>query len=406
MALSLISYPTDLEYIYNPSFYTLSSTNVNKNNFRYVAHLFVSRTGTTEDIFVQEFSFPPRPQNNYGVLSVNRVLQNYLLNDLSPAITTPATANGGVLIYKLYFGEQYSEVNTSGVTQYSGLTNVSGKIVLNALKNYEDSYNLNLYDGSYNSGTTAARYLTDWTGANLKRIDRNEYETLTVFASQPYQFDTLQIETFDFSGGTIGLFQIPFSGTEQYRFHVPVGTANLNYSSLNHYTSSPTSIMASNVYSYIISTLKSGVTINDQANYLIQTACTRYNPTRLCWKGRKGGWEYFTFKMYTRENINIKSTEWEKYLGYGSQVGDRGRSVLYSDSKTRLTITSDWITAAEADYLKDSLLNSHPYPDVYIIGSSGIKLPVILTDSSFEIKTLEQDRLISYTINLEYAYDK
>ena len=73
-----------------------------------------------------------------------------------------------------------------------------------------------------------------------------------------------------------------------------------------------------------------------------------------------------------------------------------------------MTINSNWITEDDSIWLEELLTS----PEVYVLGntdtlggaSTGYKLPIIITDTTYEVKTAIRDRLFNLVVNFKYAY--
>jgi hypothetical protein len=65
------------------------------------------------------------------------------------------------------------------------------------------------------------------------------------------------------------------------------------------------------------------------------------------------------------------------------------------------TINTDWITEADSVLIEKLIMST----DVYIVENSDTDFTegVLVTDSSFIKKTTANDKMIQYTINIEYA---
>ena len=89
---------------------------------------------------------------------------------------------------------------------------------------------------------------------------------------------------------------------------------------------------------------------------------------------------------------------------YSYTNSDRGKNTKNTSAVLKETINTDWISEADAVLLEGLLMSTN----VSIIETTGTNssrytVPVMVTDSSFVKKTVANDKLIQYTINIEYA---
>jgi len=116
-----------------------------------------------------------------------------------------------------------------------------------------------------------------------------------------------------------------------------------------------------------------------------------------------GGYDYFTFNKDKKRTVAINRTEYKQVLDIAYEFGDRGDVVLAQDVQYTFTLNSDWIS--EETYLwLEELVTS---PEVYIVTflDSKYKLdPIVITDTSYVIKTRLRDKIFNLTLNYKLAY--
>lgn len=143
--------------------------------------------------------------------------------------------------------------------------------------------------------------------------------------------------------------------------------------------------------------------------FKVDRTCSSYDKTRICFLNRRGGFDYFNFTLDNKKQIEIKRTEYQKELAWNYSIGDRGQSILSQDSTTKHTAVSNWISENESIWLEELLTS----PEVYVLGntsvlggaSTGYKLPIILTDSNYEVKTYMRNQVFNLTLNYRMAND-
>ena len=79
----------------------------------------------------------------------------------------------------------------------------------------------------------------------------------------------------------------------------------------------------------------------------------------------------------------------------------RGKKTRQTTAILKETLNTDWITEEDANLLEKLIMST----DVYIVENADTTYTegVMITDTSFVKKTSASDKLIQYTINIEYA---
>ena len=90
----------------------------------------------------------------------------------------------------------------------------------------------------------------------------------------------------------------------------------------------------------------------------------------------------------------------KKELNWDYKVGDREDYVLSQKATETFTISSDFLTDKVAEWLKELIVST----EVYIIDNSGQKFPIIINDTSYQVKTRLNDKIFSVVINYRMAY--
>ncbi len=138
------------------------------------------------------------------------------------------------------------------------------------------------------------------------------------------------------------------------------------------------------------------------ALYIVEP-CLLYENVRIVFLNRMGGYDYFTFNKDKKRTVAINRTEYKQVLDIAYEFGDRGDVVLAQDVQYTFTLNSDWIS--EETYLwLEELVTS---PEVYIVTflDSKYKLdPIVITDTSYVIKTRLRDKIFNLTLNYKLAY--
>ena len=136
-------------------------------------------------------------------------------------------------------------------------------------------------------------------------------------------------------------------------------------------------------------------------------SCKGYTMRRLAWRNSKGAYDYLNFELKSTDTIDITRNKYEKVIGifnkskYRYSNWDKGQAVRETSAIRKETLNTGYLDAEQASLVKECLLST----DVYVVQNvnTGITQSVIVTDSSYVKKTVANDKLIQYTVNIEYS---
>ena len=136
-------------------------------------------------------------------------------------------------------------------------------------------------------------------------------------------------------------------------------------------------------------------------------SCKGFKVRRLAWRNSVGGYDYFNFKLKSTQTTSINRDNYNSMIGtfnksrYRYNNTQRGKTTRQTTAILRETINTDYITEAQGVLIEKLLMST----DVQIVQNADTDFTegVIITDSSFVKKTSANDKLIQYTINIEYA---
>ena len=137
--------------------------------------------------------------------------------------------------------------------------------------------------------------------------------------------------------------------------------------------------------------------------YTVTDICSRYDITRLYYLSRSGRILYKQFSLASTERMTKKTSNVR--LGKGNVVSgimttnrwDREVHEVSNVTTYTSTLTSDWISEAQNEALQE-LFDS---PIVWQHDGTNY-IPVTITDTSFDFKKHNSDKLFNYTVNIEY----
>ena len=136
-------------------------------------------------------------------------------------------------------------------------------------------------------------------------------------------------------------------------------------------------------------------------------SCKGFKVRRLAWRNSVGCYDYFNFKMKSTQTLSVKRNNYNALIGtYNKSVWryndtQRGKTTRQTTASLKETLNTDWLSEPEARLIEKLIMST----DVYVIENADTEFTqgVLITDSSLVKKTVANDKLIQYTINIEYA---
>lgn len=236
-----------------------------------------------------------------------------------------------------------------------------------------------------------------------------EYETVSFIMKGPTG-SRGEVNIYDINGATISGFSYLVTGTQRYR------RADFGIGTMNIYNASGFDFTDPNV-GYVHFTMKSatGSVLSETIKWKIVDECTPYEKVRVAFLNRLGGFEYFTFTRDNKKSVSIKKSEYSKILPWDWEYGkpekraDRGSTIFAVEADETFTLNSNWIDEKEALWLEELMtspevyilefINGFPYNDI----RGAVRTPIIITNTSYEVKTALRDRIFNITINYKLA---
>lgn len=420
MAITVDSAPGPVQPVYQPFFFQVQSSNYTQPQFRFIFDVY--KNGS----FVERVKMPSKPGTNIAIFSPARILENYLSYDIYN-FSNDASQDNCVAQYQVQFGEEYGAVTAPPVV-YANLNSRSG-YTFNGTVQYMDYYQsiggstwtpyyLKMYSSYPNNG----KFLT--TAPTATTISTTDYGTISCFNFTVSDVSDIFVEratmirytTYQYSGGSVDtiMYYAANSGTAiDYKIlHFPAGPYNINTIPFAQLVTGKWPVINSETdYAYDITLFSStGPVLNvaiSETRYFEFEDCSKYENVRLQFLNRLGAWDYYNFRLVSRDFISTEKSTFKKNLPinyyYGLEVGNREKTVGNSTNIKTKKVTSNWITDDESAWLEELLTS----PEVYEIytDTSGNKhfLPVVVRTASQEIKKRINDQIFNYEIEYEYA---
>ena len=265
------------------------------------------------------------------------------------------------------------------------------------------------------------------TAGHLNYVQSTDYHTIgflngvTDFASDAYY---IGIKFYDSSGSVInspGGTAIEYiSNTNANGGANPDTEVNTNAERLIYFGCGPANLEAqsrntearpsgfSNWSFYTIQAYDSNATTVKSALYYFVNqdgSCKGFKVRRLAWRNSKGCYDYFNFKKKSTQTIEVSRNNYETMLGdfnntmYSYDNFGRGKKTRTTTAILKETLQTDWISEADAVLLESLIMSTN----VQIVENADTTytVPVMVSDKSFIKKTVANDKLIKYTINIE-----
>lgn len=286
---------------------------------------------------------------------------------------------------------------TTGTTFFSGYT-------FNGVLQYIDypSWNPTLYNALIPNGYSGSpvSFLTNQPRSGVyvrNQTDRGTASYMTNMTSSAGLVIVLIVH--NLTGGTSINFISNTGGTLNTETiqHIPAGPWNLNQAVGSDVINENTSYYTIQVNHFPFP----NYAFTEQLTYLMDQRCSKYQTVRLQFLNRLGGWDYVNFDMVSRKTINLtKRDTFKKNLNINAVVGDREKTLINIDGNYIYTVNSNWMNNNQSAWIEELFTSQN----VNIINSDGTSWPVNILSNSLEIQKTINQKMISYSFELESAY--
>jgi len=256
--------------------------------------------------------------------------------------------------------------------------------------------------------------------------DVGDYHTVGFLNNDAWDSDIerMYVEYYDSDGASLTTDYIsntstyggmsPTSSNEdsEYLLYFGCGAGNLEGQTVAMFGNAKPSAAGNTGWAYyrVWGTSSSGYAYPKTANYYFireDASCKGFKIRRLAWRNSLGCYDYFNFKKKSTQTIEVTRNNYNTIMGrfnaskwyYNNTM--RGKKTREVTAVLKETLNTDWLTEDQA-YLMEKLIMS---TDVYIVENEDTEFTqgVMITDSSIIKKTVANDKLIQYTIKIEYA---
>lgn len=400
MAITIISSPAaEVNPVYNPFFYEVSSTNTGQPNFQYIFQIFQGATPVGTPIAT--INLLPRPSTGYALLNPARILESRVSYGLGYQNITNLTQQFvNIQEYNIDYGESYGPLS-AGTAIYSGLNSSVG-FVMNAVVQYDQLPNWeNMYDGL--TTIPNAMFLTNQPRSGVYVREATDRGCVSFFDSEWDGGDrtySWRVKVYPNSGGT-HTYDFTATTLADDIYYVPTGPWNINNAGMgniidinndSHYTVDITS-------RHTIFFVPTAYT--ETLTYLIDHSCNKYVPQRVMWMNPYGGWDFFNFNLVSKETLNVSRNTYKQTLPYNYTIGARQTTVIEIDGTYNYELNSDWINDSTSTWLQEMVIS----PEIYLLDTLGNAYPVQMVEDSYYIQKSINDKLYNVSFNFTSSYE-
>ena len=412
---------------------------------KFVAEVYVSNTAIDPNTFTPIGIFKTTPNNaGVGIFDLRPVLETFVSPDnLGSTSGGGSTYKTSAVPHPIHLIDKYSR-NTNSMKHFfvrfkvEYATDSTASVgtpdndvdsllytMFNGVLQYDDVLTLSQGNYGYNLDTanfyplpSQAKFLSNAPTTQYARL--TDYGTFPFLNFVPYGDKVSSIDlTYYWDGGSSSETIDQTNANGGADTDTNNGTKNLLY-----FGGFPANLQnTSTVFAAAIVSGLTHYTIRSQdafgalgATYTINIICPNergYEGIRLTWINQWGVWDYYTFNMKSTRTVTTNRTSYTQLGGTWNESTFKisgykgGKKNFRVNSTEKIKLNTDFVTEAEGVWLEE-LINSN---EVYIVNGFSTDVsntitnkyiePVVLTTSSFVRKTIANDKLMQYTIELE-----
>ena len=419
---------------------------------KFIAEVHASNTAinlsTTTDIIG---TFKTTPNNaGVGIFDLRPILETFVSPDNEPYSKAPAVSeykgtpaltqmfpihlvdkyslsNNSIKYFAIQFKIEFAETADGTVLSPGDGVNINNSdnsiqyTMFNGVLQYDDVLTLDGNDYGYNLELFE---LTDSDSKFLSNAPTTQYARLTDYGTFPFlnfvpnstdKVTSITLKYYDSSDVQLGVDYV-------LNINANGGVAAVGKSNtmLNYFGGFPANLDG---WSTTWDTHKANISYytiqdgnGDSVLYRINIICPNergYEGIRLTWLNQWGTWDYYTFNKKSTRTLTTNRTSYTQLGGTWNESTFKiagykgGKKNFRVNSTEKIKLNTDFVTEAEGVWFEE-LINS---PEVYILNgfqddtantiTNKYVEPVVLTTSTFVKKTIANDRLMQYTIEIE-----
>ena len=402
MSVVILSQPETYSLAYNDNPYVFFSSNFSPTQRFEVS--VIPPTYPTDPVLSTVRVYPTRAITNGGAIQTNKAYYDpsrILQTQIAPNIAIPS-ANHDTLFacadmsydYRLFIREEIK--NAQGVFEYADSIITNLKTAWNGVRNTIDWLNFDYTD--YYNAVTGKKFLTD--APRTQYIDSDQSAFL-YFLSSATSIDSIALKSYD-SSGLLSAGVINISQVQKFN-RIAVGTYDIVNSDASTWSlGNPATFLNGATY-YTVRIEGTGVS-SESVTFNVNQTCSKYEPIRLHWLNRLGGFDSFNFNMKSMEETAITRASYKQEhhrfngTNYLYDSMSRGVTDYHVMTQDKLTVNTPFLTEAESVWMNDFASSPVVYQEVNneLVAMSG-KPKMIAKQTSLN------DKLMQYTFELDYS---
>ena len=427
MAITIQEKPYSATKVGQKLIYRVTSTNVANDGFKFVFKIYEGTTNLISTIYVQ-----PTPEATpQGVLDLSPILKHRMEAklDLDTAdVSVDFQENTyPYYLYKITVQEGYIvagvfTINATTLTEYHYLLPCSYSHMDGYKPNPDNRYGLDgstkLLMGDRTSSTHLPRVYPVGLSASSSRvfipIRSNNLDSGYLYYITDYS-DTLSDKDSGISTETAIRMKLVPSGGGNIFETVVVGNNGIVKIPAYPKTLETTTTLLNpadypNFKYYSLMVTNDTGTTQLSAEYIFypyDEPCIYDNVRLAWWSPVSGGFDYFNFDKKNEQSIEVERKRVQRVVGnystasggFSYDTADRGLMEGDIETRTYLTMTSDYIRENEFALLKNMIRSK----SVYIINDDASILPVVIEENGFTSRRTRDGKLYQLTIKVRYS---
>tara|TARA_R110000824_G_scaffold37238_9_gene114564 strand:- start:5688 stop:7106 length:1419 start_codon:yes stop_codon:yes gene_type:complete len=440
--------------------FSVSNNTVVANKFKvkFVAEVYVSNIGITYAANELIGTFKTTPNNaGVGIFNLRPVLESFVSPDNEPSdraeyklvdfgvtefpihlIDKFSQSDKSIKFFAIRFLNEYADAAADAVGTPTDQVDSTEYTMFNGVLQYDDvltlennNYGYDLETNKFTLVDNDSKFLTNAPIIQYARL--TDYGTLPFlnYSPNPTTGSSVKVQSIKLTYYNSSDVQI---GTETVVSQINTGgsssAGSFSNTRLSYFGAFPGNLQnSSSTFAALVSagtidggyyTLFAdiGISLSEPGSltYRINILCPNlkgFEPIRLTWLNQWGTWDYYTFNMKSTRAVATNRTSYTQMSGTWNdstfKISDYkgGKKNFRVNSTERIKLNTDFVTEAEGLWFEE-LINS---TEVYIVNEFSTDVantitnkyiePVVLTTSSYVKKTVANDRLMQYTIEIE-----
>ena len=404
MSVVILSQPKAYSLAYNDNPYVFFSSNFSPTQRFEVS--VIPPTYPTDPVLSTVRVYPTRAVTNGGAIQTNKAFYDpsrILQTQIAPNVAIPA-ANHDTLFacndmfyqYKLFIREEIK--NAQGVYKYADSKITDLKTVWNGVRNTVDWLSFDYTDYDMVDGASSPKFLTD--APRTQYVDSNQSAFLYLVSSTQ-DVAMVSLVSYNSSGGVVNIGTINITPSSEFN-RIAIGPYDIvNSDSSTWSLGNPATFLnGASYYKVSVST----TTASEQFTFNLNQRCSKYEPIRLHWLNRLGGFDSFNFSLKSEEETEIKRSSYKQEhhrfngTNYLYDSMSRGVTDYHVMTQDKLTVNTPFLTETESVWMNDFASSPVVYQEVNntLVAMSG-KPKMIAKQTSLN------NKLMQYTFELDYS---